>query len=193
MESYEDDELLDEGAGTSGLDFSDGRGDNTGSRDDQVGDTSAVTTREQEPTQGVELVKKSKSKSVVWTLFGFKADANSQPIDENKPICQLCQHTIAVKGGNTSNLFSHLKNHHPKKYSELKAGNTELSIRGKGKQVDQPKITSVQKYTRNSKRWKQLTDAVTRGMAKDMMPVYSVEKPQFDSRYELPSRNIFPK
>ena len=58
-------------------------------------------------------------------------------MDENKPICQLCQQTIAVKGGNTSNLFSHLKNHHPKKYSELKAGNTEVSAYGqleKGKQ-----------------------------------------------------------
>ena len=192
MECDEDDELLDEGAVTSELDFSDDRGDNTGSRDNQ------------EPAQGVELVKKSKSKSVVWTLFGFKADSKGQPIDENKPICQLCQHPIAVKGGNTSNLFSHLKNHHPKKYSELKAGNTRLSICGKEKQVDQPKITdalsSVQKYTQNSKRWKQLTDAVTRGIAKDMMPMYSVEKPgfrqmltQFDSCYELPSRKYFPK
>ena len=126
MECDEDDELLDEGAVTSGLDFSDDRGDNTGSRDNQGGETSAVIVREQEPAQGVELVKKSKSKSVVWTLFGFKVDSKGQPIDENKLICQLCHHPIAVKGGNTSNLFSHLKNHHPKKYSELKAGNTGL-------------------------------------------------------------------
>ena len=112
-------------------------------------------------------------------LFGFKADFKGQPIDENKPICQLCQHPIAMKGGNTSNLFSHLKNYHPKKYSELKAGNTGLSICGKEKQVDQPKrtdaLSSVQKYTQNSKHWKQLTDAVTRGIAKDMMPVYFVD------------------
>ena len=32
-----------------------------------------------------------------------KADSKGQPIDENKLICQLCQHPIAVKGGNTSN------------------------------------------------------------------------------------------
>ena len=49
MESDEDNELLDEGEGTSGLDFSDDRGDDTGSCDDQVGDTSTVMTREQEP------------------------------------------------------------------------------------------------------------------------------------------------
>ena len=58
IECDEDDELLDKSAGTSGLDFSDDQGDNTGSRDDQGGNTSTVTAREQEPVQGVELVKK---------------------------------------------------------------------------------------------------------------------------------------
>ena len=42
MEWDEDDELLDEGAGVSGLDFSDDQGDNT----------SAVITREQSPHKG---------------------------------------------------------------------------------------------------------------------------------------------
>lgn len=55
--------------------------------------------------------------------------------------------------------------------------------------MDQPKITDalsvVQKYTRNSKRWKQLTDAVTRGMAKDIMPVYSVEEAWVSSNINL--------
>ena len=110
IECDEDDELLDKSAGTSGLDFSDDQGDNTGSRDNQGGNISTVIAREQEPAQGVELVKKSKSKTVAWILFGFKADFKGQPIDENKPICQLCQHPIAMKDGNTSNLFSHLKN-----------------------------------------------------------------------------------
>ena len=117
MES-EEDESLDFGldmSGVSGLELS---GETEGEASEK-----ATTTEEQE-LQEVELVKKTKSKSVVWTLFGFKADSRGQPIDENKPICQLCQQTIAVKGGNTSNLFSHLKHHHPKKYSKLKAGST---------------------------------------------------------------------
>ena len=87
-----------------------------------------------------------------------------------------------MKGGNTSNLFSHLKNHHPKKYSELEAGNTKVLAHrqlGKGKQLDQPKITdalsSAQKYAQNSKHWKKLTDAVTKGITKDMIPVYSLD------------------
>jgi len=111
-------------------------------------ETAIVT--EEEPD--IELVIKPRSKSVIWTLFGFKSDANGKPINENRFICQLCQQSIAVKGDNTSNLFSHLKNYHHKKYSELKAGNNDLSTRaGKGKQVDQPKITEaltgVQKYS----------------------------------------------
>ena len=111
-----EDKLFDEDVGMGGQDLTDNRGDNTESCDERCGNTSAITTREEEPTQEAELVKKSRSKSVVWTLFGFKADSKGQPIDENKPICQLCQHPIAVKGGNTSNLFSHLKNHHPKSW-----------------------------------------------------------------------------
>ena len=42
MESDEDNELLDDGGGMSGLDFSDDWGNNTGFHDDQGGDTSAV-------------------------------------------------------------------------------------------------------------------------------------------------------
>ena len=32
------------------------------------------------------------------------------------------------------------------------------------------------KYNRSSKKWKQLTDAVTRSIAKEMLPIYTVEK-----------------
>ena len=45
MESDEDNELLNEGTTMSELDFSDNQGDNTGSCDDQGGDTSFVVTR----------------------------------------------------------------------------------------------------------------------------------------------------
>ena len=48
------------------------------------------------------------------------------------------------------------------------------------------------------KKWKELTDSVTYCIAKDALPIYSVEKPGFkqmlkcfDSKYELPSRKYF--
>ena len=64
------DELLIEGAGMSGLDFN----DNQATTRDLITTkmvTPTLLLQEQEPTQGVELVKKSKCKSGVWTLFGF--------------------------------------------------------------------------------------------------------------------------
>ena len=63
-----DNELLIEGAEMSGLDFN----NNQATTLDPV--TTKVVTPAllwQEPAQGAELVKKSKSKSVVWILFGF--------------------------------------------------------------------------------------------------------------------------
>ena len=56
------------------------------------------------------------------------------------------------------------------------------------------------KYNRQSKKWQQLTDSVTFCLAKDMMPIYSIEKDgfrkllyNFDPQYELPSRKYFSK
>ena len=56
------------------------------------------------------------------------------------------------------------------------------------------------KHDKNSKRWKNITNAVTVYLAKDMVPIYTVEKPGFkqlistlDRQYELPSRKYFTK
>ena len=57
-------------------------------------------------------------------------------------------------------------------------------------------LVSSQPYDRKSKKWMELTNSVTFCIAKDMLPMYSVEKPgfrrmltTFDKRYEPPSRN----
>ena len=42
-----------------------------------------------------------------------------------------CKKIVTVKWGNTSNLYSHLKNHHPKKFMEVSAS---ASMKGKGSQ-----------------------------------------------------------
>ena len=53
-------------------------------------------------------------------------------------------------------------------------------------------------YDRTSKRWKEVTDAVTFYLAKDMIPIKTVENAGFkrllkivDPRYEIPSRKYF--
>ena len=54
------------------------------------------------------------------------------------------------------------------------------------------------KHERGSKKWKELTDAVTFCLVKDMMPIYSVEKEglrtmlrTFNSQYDLPGCKYF--
>ncbi len=59
------------------------------------------------------LVKKPNSTSVVWDYFGFKSDKNGYAIDNSKPQCRTCLREVPCKSGNTSNLFKHLKDHHP--------------------------------------------------------------------------------
>ena len=53
-------------------------------------------------------------------------------------------------------------------------------------------------YTRHSKKWQQITESVAFSLAKDSLPLYTVDKPGFrkmlhtlDPRYELPSRKYF--
>ena len=65
-----DDELLIKGAGICGLDFTDNQATTLDPFTTKVV-APALLWQEQESAQGVEVVKKSKSESVVWTLFGF--------------------------------------------------------------------------------------------------------------------------
>ena len=120
-------------------------------------------------------------------------------------ICRLCKKSVSVKGGNTSNLLSHLKVHHP--HLEVKKANSKSDKdkdhaktgKASSRQPSLPNtLRSGHKYERKSRKWQQLTDAVTYCLAKDMMPIYSVEKEGFvrllhslDSQYELPSRKYF--
>ena len=153
------------------------------------------------------LIAKARNvKSAVWKYFGFKDQA---AVKEEIVLCRIFHRAVAARGGNTSNLISHLKTHHPLKHEEFRKLNAESqlssSTRNKGSDgksqvsiVDSIKAT--QKYDRNGKKWQKLTDAVTYCIGKDMLPVYTVEKPgfvsllkQFDPQYELPSRKYFSK
>ena len=61
-------------------------------------------------------------------------------------------------------------------------------------------MSKGEKYPRSSKWWQQLTDLVTHCLAKDMMPIYSVDKPEFrrmlerfNPKYMLPTHKYFSK
>ena len=150
--------------------------------------------------------KPGATKSPVWACFGFVAGADGKPANEEKTVCRECGRTVATKGSNTSNLLSHLRNSHATIYSRIK-GNiggeaaakcSQPSGSGGLQQTLAGSFVKVTPYARNSKKWEKLTDADTFCLAKDVMPIYSVEKPgfqqllkEFDPQYVLPSRKYF--
>ena len=157
----------------------------------------------------MDLVEKpNKKTSLVWDHFGFEPDSSGKPKNEDKPICKLCRRTVATKGSNTSNLLAHLRTNHPVIHADLrrptaskrKSAGPESGTGGGA--MSQPTLAEAiaksTTYARNSKKWQKLTNAVTHCIAKEMMPLYTVEKPafrgmlkEFDSQYELPSRSYF--
>ena len=75
-------------------------------------------------TRVEDLVAKPKCVSGVWGYFGFVPNEQGQPQNINEAICKLCFRStgqlpkpVAVHGGNTSNLTSHLRIRH----AEVKA------------------------------------------------------------------------
>ena len=63
----------------------------------------------------VELVNKTVTKSVAWDYFGLEKGADGRVGDDGSAICRK---RVLAKHGNTSNLFSHLKNNHSTVYKE---------------------------------------------------------------------------
>ena len=153
----------------------------------------------------VQLVAKANAKSPAWTYFGFQADEQGKATSDSAIICRLCNQPVkSGGGGSTSNLISHLRIKHPLKHAEVRKAIKDRcsSSHSSAATSEQPTIADALqrsvKYARSSKKWKELTDAVTLCIAKDMMPIYSVEKDgfqdmlrKFDAQYDLPGRKYF--
>ena len=145
--------------------------------------------------------REERSKSVVWDHFRVNQDG--------KNICLLCERAVKASDGNNSNLFSHLRTRHPKKYKSAAKAKKQQQDRKKKQSNSAPSTSAagikqsfirMEKYDKKSKRWKQISDAITVYLAKDMVPIYTVEKSGFkqlvgtlDKQYELPSRKYFTK
>ena len=107
----------------------------------------------------------------------------------------------------TSNLRHHLNQHHPQEYAIIKSQNPQRTRKwtnvrecdNSASSVESSPIAAVfaksAQYNRDSNNWKSLTKAVTFCIAKDAMPISTVERTgflhlfkQFDPRYTPPSR-----
>ena len=138
--------------------------------------------------------------------FGLEKDEGGRIKIEDIAVCRKCYSRVHAKGGNTSNLLSHLKTHHPTLHglvcSAMKSKKKEQQHSSSFD--EQPTITSalkkVQKYDRQTKKWRDITNAVTFCLAKDSLAINTVEKLGFrnlleklDPQYDLPSSKYFSK
>ncbi|XP_055040058.2 E3 SUMO-protein ligase ZBED1 [Misgurnus anguillicaudatus] len=153
-----------------------------------------------------ELVPKKGAGSVVWRFFGFQ----KSDVDQTTILCKCCRAKIQAKGGNTSNLLQHLSRKHVLEYQEcMKLKSADSAPSTSAGNTGKPKEKSSQMslkdafakgtcYDRKSKRWIEITNSITNHIAKDMVPLITVEKDGFkqmiktlDPRYEMPSRKYF--
>ena len=124
---------------------------------------SSGSTSPSSSISGDNLITKIKSvKSDVWKYFGYKDEA---AMKEETTVYRICHKAVAARGGNTSNLISHLKIHHPLKHEEFQKVNTAESqhsttTRSTSKTADgKPQLSildsikATQKYDRNGRKW----------------------------------------
>ena len=154
----------------------------------------------------IKIVAKEKTVSPIWTYFGLEAYDDGKPISKDNAICRLCETPVPSKGGSTSNMFSHLKCHHPKKFAELTQAIAANKLSSSNKRLSskpsssgpQPTILEVvnksKQYEKNGKKWQALTDSITRCLYKDMLPMYTVYLHQVlrQKEYLVPQDILFP-
>ena len=159
-----------------------------------------IETMQTVDEETLQLIDKPNTKVAVWKYFGFSPDEKGQPGDIDHPTCKVCFVKVSAKN---ANLYSHLKNCHPDKYIEVKPPGL-LSAVGASSSVSSGQLTiaaSLEKtrmFSSKSREYKELTNAVTYCLAKDLLPIYSVEKEgfktmlkSFNPKYQLPSRHYF--
>jgi len=159
--------------------------------------------------------------SPVWKYF------TSVEGDHGAFKCNICSKDVKAKDSSTTNLRAHLKKHHPIEFAALNPSprppstgtsrsaasgdvaaasslpSSSMTSAGAG---SKPSLTIIDafnrgiKYQRSDRTWQKLTDAVTFCIAKDAMPMSTVEKPgfrhlleTFDIRYTPPSATSMSK
>ncbi|KAL1249125.1 hypothetical protein QQF64_020130 [Cirrhinus molitorella] len=107
-------------------------------------------------------------------------------------VCRICGQVIHAKDAQTTNLHDRLRVHHPAEYSSLPESSRTTELR-RNQPTSSEVFAKITKYKRDSERWKQCTDTVTRYLAKEVVSFNTVEKSAFkamlqtfDKQYELP-------
>ena len=114
----------------------------------------------------------------------------------------MCLKAVSTKGSSTTNLFQNLKQRHAAEWevcvSQRNEQDSSSNTPAKKQTTVLERFSKCIPYDKKGPQCKAITDAVAKYIAKDMVPIYTVEKPGFidmlkviDPRYVLPSRKYF--
>lgn len=114
--------------------------------------------------------------SIVWAHFGFSVE----DIEQKEVECKYCRKKVSVSSGNTTNLLNNLQHNHATQYEEYIAQkkretNRRPTTSASTKQLSLSQaFTNATQYAKDSKRWKEISDAITYYIVKDMAPITTV-------------------
>jgi len=150
-----------------------------------------------------------KAKSPVWEHFGFKAkDGQFEEKDKKKRTtvyCKVCKNPLSYKG-NTTNMMVHLRNHHKAEFEEVtqkieaqekeKATTSSEAALQPGQRTIEHSFELTSPISRNSAKWKTLTNSICYCITKDMLPINTINDSgfrymlsKFEPRYTPPDRS----
>ncbi|XP_066578265.1 GTPase IMAP family member 8 [Amia ocellicauda] len=76
--------------------------------------------------------------SAVWAYFGYVKNDQGTVVEDGKPVCKLCRIQVSAISGNTSNMFAHLRVHHPSHHKKALQTKDALDPRRHTAQHTQP-------------------------------------------------------
>lgn len=152
--------------------------------------------------------------SVVWKYFSKVDREENDDSNAKKAKCNTCSGLVSNTRSTTTNMMIHLENHHPQLHQEALLLQMERNPKSAGKKrpsaVIEGKVASeskkrqatlleMQPFHTKSEKHRQITEAITRFISQDALPIYTVEKNGFknmisvltDKKYVLPSRKVF--
>ena len=88
-----------------------------------------------------ELVAKKATNSAIWKHFGFQPNEEGEPENPDFAVCKICMREVKARGGNTSNLTTHLQKHHPAAYGKLMKNRVVYT--SKAKKIAQESIANA--------------------------------------------------
>ena len=112
----------------------------------------------------------------MWDYLGLKAGSDGRVVSSESqvPVCRLCGMSVPARGGNTTNLLTHLRDRHRDVYAEAapkiakKGASSNVATVTYKQSTLQQSVERTSKYPTQSAVAQELNYAVTYFLAKDI-------------------------